>query len=165
MEYLQTFAQLMQGLLPLIMVFIAYALAFPKKNFETRLQVKKDAFLEALNILDAQTSYYFKKQGALLQKVEIEDVRATFSKLLICTDNPEISKKFAEFFSHKKSDPESGESHLIILNQFRNLIRKELGLTQIDFKSYPFENNSYFLYVGCAKENKHAKHNQTAELK
>ena len=85
MEYLQTFAQLMQGLLPLIMVFIAYALAFPKKNFETRLQVKKDAFLEALNILDAQTSYYFKKQGALLQKVEIEDVRATFSKLLIFT--------------------------------------------------------------------------------
>ena len=34
MEYLQTFAQLMQGLLPLIMVFIAYALAFPQKNFE-----------------------------------------------------------------------------------------------------------------------------------
>jgi hypothetical protein len=69
------------------------------------------------------------------------------------------------YTTNKKSDPESGESHLIILNQFRNLIRKELGLTQIDFKSYPFENNSYFLYVGCAKENKHAKHNQTAELK
>jgi hypothetical protein len=82
--------------------FCCIRASLSQKNFEARLQVKKEAFLDALNILDAQTSYYFRKQGALLQTVEIEDIRATFSKLLICTDNPEIYKKFAEFFSHKK---------------------------------------------------------------
>lgn len=165
MEYLQTLSQLMLGFLPPIMALIAYKLAFPRKNFEARLEVKKEAFLAALNILDAQASHYFKKQGAIEQNEQIKDIRATFSKLLICTDDPAIPKKFAEFFFRNRNVKESGDVHINIFNEFRNLVRKELGLPNIDFKSYPFENNSYFLYADCAKEVKPSDHKEAAKLK
>jgi hypothetical protein len=155
----------MQKALPIIMAVVAYKLTFPQKNFETRLEVKKEAFLTALNILDSQASFYFQNQGAIIQKEEIKDIRSTFSQLLICSDNPDIPKKFAEFFFQSKNIAKSGDIHIKILNAFRNLIRKELGLQELDFKSYPFEKSSYFLYADCAKENKSRDHKPSAKLK
>jgi hypothetical protein len=156
---------LMQGLLPAIMLFIAYRLVAPQKNLEARLQVKKEALLEALNVLDAQASYYFKNQGAVLQKEQMKTIRATFNKLLICTHNPAIPKKFAEFFFYKSKDNELNNPHITMFNDFRNLIRTELNLPKIDFKAYPFKDASYFAYVDCAEEKKPLEGKTTKENK
>lgn len=139
-----------QFLISLATVYYTNLLAFPKKNFETRLEIKKEAFLSALNILDAQASHYIKDKQIILQKVPMKEIRATFSKLLVFSDNPTIPEEFALFFygpeRNKNFDP------INVLNDFRNLVRKELGLKKINFNKFTSVDASYFAYVSCAEE-------------
>lgn len=120
--------------------------SYRKKIFEARVDIKKETFLDALNILDSQASYYFKENGAVLNEVPMEKVRSTFNKLLIFSDSLEIPNKFIIFLLGDK------DNKLTTLNQFRNLIRKEIGLEEINFSDAPYKNVSFLNSIICAEE-------------
>ena len=127
---------------------ITILFTFKQKIFEARLDIKKQAFLEALNILDAQASFYFKAEGAILQKVAMEKIRATFNNLLVFSNCLDIPRTYVLFICGKN------DNKMKTLNTFRNLIRKELGLGEVDFKDVTYKNIAYFNSVECANEAK-----------
>lgn len=88
--------------------------------------LKYEACLEALSIIDAHLSHSFINPNPTPQIVSTEKARAAHSKLILSCDNLEIVEKFGEIYF----GPEAGVAQrplTDLLNEFRNLIRKELG--------------------------------------
>lgn len=93
---------------------------------EQKRQLKYEACLEALAVIDAHLSQVFAPENPTPQPVSAIRAREAHSKLILSCNNILIVEKFGEIYF----GPRTGESPrppTDILNEFRNLIRLELG--------------------------------------
>ena len=101
---------------------------------KTKRQLKHDACLGALSSIDAKFSHLswnnVPKQPTK-QKLDISKIRECHSKLVLSCENTKIVEKFLEIIIL-----DEGAQPTELLNEFRNLIRLELGLgTELTFNN------------------------------
>lgn len=92
---------------------------------EAKRRMKHEACLEALNVVDAFFSHFFTTPKPTPQQADTAHAREAHSKLILSCDNPRIVALFTEILCGPKNthrEPPTDQ-----LNEFRNLIRKELG--------------------------------------
>lgn len=93
---------------------------------EQKRKLKYEACLEALVVIDAHFSQLFAAENPAPQPICTIRAREAHSKLILSCNDVLIVEKFGEIFF----GPRAGESprpSTDLLNEFRNLIRKELG--------------------------------------
>jgi hypothetical protein len=92
---------------------------------EAKRRMKYEACLEALNVIDAFFSHSFLPLKPTPQVADAARTREAHSKLILSCDNPKIVELFTEILC----GPETGQRKPPTdqLNEFRNLVRKELG--------------------------------------
>ena len=98
---------------------------------QAKRNLKHEAYLEALCLVDAHLSHKFDppKNGWIVkQHATTEAARRCHSKLILACDNTEIIERFSDLMFGQRVKPEKPLTDL--LNEFRNLIRKELGFGQ-----------------------------------
>jgi hypothetical protein len=98
--------------------------------FHAKYQLKHEAYLEALKMVDAHFSHTLQDPDGgqiVKQFATTEDARECHNKLILACENPDILEVFSEimFGPEKKDAPITPPTDL--LNRFRNLIRGELG--------------------------------------
>lgn len=92
---------------------------------QAKRQMKYDACLEALSVIDAFFSHFFTKPKPTPQVSDASKAREAHSKLILACDNSQIVELFTEILcgsSNGERIPPTDQ-----LNELRNLIRKELG--------------------------------------
>jgi hypothetical protein len=105
-----------------------------KKNTELaqsleieKRKLKYEAILSALNLIDAHFSHVLTKNVPKLpikQYSTTVEARKCHNNLILTIDNPKIIEVFLEIFFPDESDKTPPTDKL---NEFRNLVRKELG--------------------------------------
>jgi hypothetical protein len=97
---------------------------------DAKYKLKHQACIEALTLIDALFSHKMQHaEGRLIAKqcMATEQARQCHSKLTLACENPDILKKFSEIIFEIQEGTLS-KPPTDYLNEFRNLIRKELGL-------------------------------------
>ncbi|WP_157971408.1 hypothetical protein [Dyella sp. C9] len=90
---------------------------------EQKRALKYEACLEALVVIDAHFSQLF---AMTPQSIDTSKAREAHSKLILSCNNVAIVEKFGElYFGPRAGEPRQSPTDL--LNEFRNLIRQELG--------------------------------------
>jgi hypothetical protein len=95
---------------------------------QAKRNLKHEACLEALCLVDAHLSHKFiaPENGRLIkQHATTEAARRCHSKLILACDDTRIVEKFSDLMFGQRVRPEKPLTD--VLNEFRNLIRKELG--------------------------------------
>jgi len=92
---------------------------------EQRRKLKHEACLEALSVIDAHFSQVFQPQ-ATLQEVSTTRAREAHSKLILSCNDVRIVEKFGEIYFGPVGD-QLRQAPTDLLNEFRNLVRAELG--------------------------------------
>ncbi|MDN3520710.1 hypothetical protein [Halomonas ramblicola] len=92
---------------------------------QAKRQMKHDACLEALSVIDAFFSHFFTSPKPTPQVADSAKAREVHSKLILACDNSRIIELYTEILC----GPVDGERvpPTDQLNELRNLIRKELG--------------------------------------
>ncbi|MGM0444293.1 MAG: hypothetical protein ACQEQV_08915 [Fibrobacterota bacterium] len=92
-------------------------------------QLKYDAIMSALKLIDAHLSHYLLSTGQKdisKQTVDIETARACHNSLILTCEDTEILYLFSRIiFGPSKVVPDN-KMPTVLLNEFRNLVRKEL---------------------------------------
>ena len=101
-----------------------------KLRFDTKFRLKYDACLKALSILDANISHYNFSTVSNLdsnsidkQFSDIKTVRNCCNQLMISCDNNNIPNAFRDLLMI----PPEEQNKFVALDEFRNLVRRELG--------------------------------------
>ena len=100
---------------------------------ETKFHLKYAACLEALALIDAHFSHTLNNLSGpqpVKQYSTTEKARACHSKLILSCENVEILKLFDEIMFGPRPGEDLGKPPTALLNDFRNLIRRELGFGQ-----------------------------------
>jgi hypothetical protein len=96
---------------------------------EQKRKLKYDACLDALSVIDAHFSQLFAALKPTPQAVSTVRVREAHTKLILSCNDIRIVEKFGELtFGPRPGEPQRPPTDL--LNEFRNLIRAELGFGQ-----------------------------------
>ncbi|MBI4401391.1 MAG: hypothetical protein HY581_07160 [Nitrospirae bacterium] len=96
----------------------------------TKYQLKYEACLEALRIIDAHLSHSLAPppDGKLAkQHASTEEVRSCHSRLVLACESTELIEQFARIMFKPRTEEETNVPPTDKLNTFRNLVRKELG--------------------------------------
>lgn len=93
---------------------------------EQKRKLKYEACLEALAVIDAHFSQIFAGEKPVPQPVSTARAREAHSKLILSCNNVLIVEKFGEIYFGPRAD-ELPRPPTDLLNEFRNLVRKELG--------------------------------------
>ncbi|MGD8500652.1 MAG: hypothetical protein PVJ86_08385, partial [Phycisphaerales bacterium] len=97
---------------------------------DAKYKLKHQACIEALTLIDALFSHkmqHVEGRPIATQYMSTEQARQCHSKLILACENPDILKKFSEIISEIQQETLS-KRPTDYLNEFRNLIRTELGL-------------------------------------
>jgi hypothetical protein len=97
---------------------------------QAKFQLKHEACLEALALIDAHFSQVLKSPDgveASKQYSTAEKARVCHSKLILSCEDTKVLEKFAEIMFGPKTKHQEGRPLTDLLNEFRNLIRHELG--------------------------------------
>ena len=93
---------------------------------EQKRQLKYEACLEALSVIDAHFSQLFTSPKPTPQPISTVRAREAHSKLILSCNDLRIVEKFGDiYFGPSAGNPELPATDL--LNEFRNLARAELG--------------------------------------
>jgi len=93
-------------------------------------EIKKDACLQALSVIDSFFSHIrWEVDGKMIENIQkqsslINEAREAQSKLILTCNDTKLINKFNEILFSKN---ESGKKPTELLDEFRNLLRKELG--------------------------------------
>lgn len=93
---------------------------------EQKRKLKYEACLDALSAIDAHFSQLFTSDEPTPQPISAIKAREAHSKLILSCNDVRIVKKFGEIYFGPRPG-ESGRPPTDLLNEFRNLIRAELG--------------------------------------
>lgn len=93
---------------------------------EQKRKLKYEACLEALTVIDSHFSQLFAQDNPTPQLISTVKAREVHSKLILSCSDVLIVEKFGEIFFGPR-DGYSLRPPTDLLNEFRNLIRKELG--------------------------------------
>jgi len=116
---------------------------------ELKYKLKYEACMEALSIIDAYFSHTLSApDGGKIKKQfsSTEDARTCHSKLVLSCESNDLILKFNEIVFGPKEDPAEPMPATDLLNQFRNLVRTELGFggeIEID------RDRAWFGKLGC----------------
>ncbi|MCF6185894.1 MAG: hypothetical protein L3J49_00235 [Desulfobulbaceae bacterium] len=94
-----------------------------------KYNLKYEACLESLNLIDAHFSHLLtpSKEGDIIkQYASTKDARKCHSKLILSCENTELIEKFDEIMFGPKNTETTSRAPTDLLNDYRNLIRKEL---------------------------------------
>lgn len=97
---------------------------------EARYKLKYEACLHALSVLDAHLSYSIKNPTGsqpVRQHAATKDVRECHSKLILSCEDTKILELFSEIIFGPKAGEQPRKPQTDLLNEFRILVRKELG--------------------------------------
>jgi hypothetical protein len=100
---------------------------------ETKFRLKYEACLDALALVDAHFSHSLNNPGGpqpSKQYSTTEKARACHSKLILSCENVEILNLFGEIMFGPRQGEELRKPPTDLLNDFRNLVRRELGFGQ-----------------------------------
>lgn len=98
-----------------------------KLIFQKKYQLKHEAYLNALSLIDAYFSHVLGEgeEKPTKQYATTEYARATHNKLILSCENKNILKKYEEIMFGQEGNKKTPPTDL--LNEFRNLIRKDLS--------------------------------------
>ena len=113
---------------------ITEAVESVKSIIKTNHHLKKETYLEALELIDAELSNRLAAIEEYADKVSkqyvpIKQARATHNKLTVVCNDPEIVNLFLDIIV-PKSGSEQGNP-IELFEKFRNLVRKELGFKEL----------------------------------
>lgn len=117
-----------------------------------KYNLRYDACLESLSLIDAHLSHSLipPEEGDIVkQYAYTKEARECHSKLILSCENTEIVIKFIEIILGLKYSTETPQPPTDLLNEYRNLIRKELGFgakLQLD------RDRAWFGKLNCDKE-------------
>lgn len=98
--------------------------------FQAKYQLKHDACLVALGLVDAHFSHTLVNPGgpaATRQYATAKEARECHNKLILSCENPEILIVFSELMFGPRGTESASAPPTDVLNKFRNLVRAELG--------------------------------------
>jgi len=101
-----------------------------KLIFQKKYQLKHEACLDALSLIDAHFSHTIQspKDGEIVkQYATTEHARTVHNKLILSCENKDILKKYEEIMFGNASGDKRQTPPTDLLNEFRNLVRRELG--------------------------------------
>jgi len=101
-----------------------------KLVFQRKYQLKHEACLDALSLIDAHLSHALQaaKDGDIIkQYATTEHARTVHNKLILSCEDNSILNKYEEIMFGGASAGKQQTPPTDLLNEFRNLIRKELG--------------------------------------
>lgn len=101
-----------------------------KLIFENKYQLKHEACLEALSLIDAHFSHVLNSpEGPAPDKqfATTEHARKVHNKLILSCENHEILNLFDKIIFGQDDNNEESKPPTDLLNEFRNLVRDELG--------------------------------------
>ena len=97
---------------------------------DAKYKLRHEACLEALALIDAYYSQILlasEGQRIAREARTTSEARRCHSKLILACENPAIIDKFLEIFFKNRTDKGFTRPPTDLLNEFRNLVRKELG--------------------------------------
>ena len=99
------------------------------QKLKRELQFK--SLLNSLSIIDAFFSHHYNAKGIVFDKQNssTEDVRTCHNNLILTCENTEIINLFTKIMLPPK-DTSIHQDPIPLLNEYRNLVRKELGFGQ-----------------------------------
>lgn len=119
-------------------------------------QLKYDALLESLTLIDAHLSHFLiPGEGQKIKKqfASVEEARKCHSNLILTCENTDILEMFSLIMFGAKDPNAEKIPPTDLLNDFRNLVRKELGFgTEIPLD----RDRAWFGYVNFDQENTNA---------
>jgi len=121
---------------------------------DAKYKLKHQACIEALTLIDAIFSHQIKNPGIAKQYMTTEQARQCHSKLILACENPAIANRFNEIVVNLQKEHTSSEAPTDLLNEFRNLIRRELGFGE---ELVPDRETAWIGNVVCDKEESAAK--------
>jgi len=101
-----------------------------KLIFQKKYQLKHETCLNALSLIDAYFSHTLKPpkdKKIIKQYATTENARTVHNKLILSCENKDILKKYEEIMFGDENGDKRQKSPTDLLNEFRNLIRRELG--------------------------------------
>jgi hypothetical protein len=116
-------------------------------------QLKYNALMNSLKMIDAHLSNFLVfKDGTKINKqyASVSEVRECQNSLILTCDNPKVIEKFHEIlFAKSGLDSEQVNKLLLSINEYRNLVRDELGFgAEIELD----KNNIWIPSINFAKE-------------
>ena len=101
---------------------------------QRKWEIKREACLEALKIVDARFSHieWINKDGAQTEidrqeKVDIANIRSCFNRLVLSCEDSKVPKAFTKCLNLHIDNKDPGVLYLNDIAELRNAIRKELG--------------------------------------
>jgi Na+/phosphate symporter len=90
-------------------------------------ELKYNALLKSLNIIDAYLSNFFTFEGIMKQYASAEESRECYNNLILTCDNSEIIKSYENILMSEKSKDATGTQFVLTeLENYRKLVRQEL---------------------------------------
>ena len=118
-----------------------------------KYNLRYEACLKSLSLIDAHFSHLLtppEEGGIVKQHASTKEARECHSKLILSCENTEIVVKFDEIMFGPKTQTETPPLPTDLLNEYRNLIRKELGFGA----ELPLDRDrAWFGRLNCDKEN------------
>jgi Na+/phosphate symporter len=90
-------------------------------------ELKYNALLKSLNIIDAYLSNFITFEGIMKQYASAEESRECYNNLILTCDNSEIIKSYENILMSEKSKDATGTQFVLTeLENYRKLVRQEL---------------------------------------
>lgn len=99
---------------------------------EQKRALKYKACLGARTVIDAHLSNFFSLEGAVWQAPETILARQIHNRLILSCDNPDLIVTFSEIY-FGPIDGEPSSPRTVLLNEFRSMVRAELGFGKMLF--------------------------------
>jgi len=117
-----------------VTAIVNWYLKYRETHEERRWELKREACLEALQIIDSRFAEYGWRdsEGNILKvdrqtPVSTEDVRSCFNKLILACSKPNVPEEFEKCLNLKLGAVSAGKLDMNSVVTFRNAVRKELG--------------------------------------
>lgn len=117
----------------IVTVLLNWFIKSKEREEQRRWEIKREACLEALEIIDARFADYIwvsdgKRVDVDPQKfIETEDIRSCFNRLILACENQQVPLLFEKclYLRVGNTDPDKLDMNAVV--ELRNAIRKELG--------------------------------------
>lgn len=104
--------------------------------------LKYNALLKSLNLIDAYLSNFIIGSSIKKQYATTEESRECYNNLILSCDNQDVIDSFVKIMMEKKPTDETGTQFVLKeLQDYRNLIRKELGYGNV------LKTNSDYIWI------------------
>lgn len=118
----------------IVTALINWYLKTKERNEERRWELKREACLEALRIIDSRFADYDWRDAEgnptkvdPQEPVSTEEVRACFNKLILACNKPTVPEAFEKCLNLSLGTMPSGSLDMNSVVEFRDAIRNELG--------------------------------------